>query len=80
MERLREIAAGRNLELAEPPPKKPPSSAAPLNQFMDEDGGGTKVEMCDHREFDDQTGEFIHCGLPKHGPKVSHGNEWRESA
>jgi hypothetical protein len=103
MEHLREIAAGRNLTLAdlpvnklvvperwpwdEQPPKKPVQPELPENSFIggaDEmaDGimSGAEIKMCGYTEFDGQTGEIIHCGLPEHGPKVRHGNQWRESA
>jgi hypothetical protein len=33
-------------------------------------------EMCKYREYDQDTGETVGCGLPKHGLKQRHGS-WK---
>ena len=32
-----------------------------------------EAEMCSYKEYDQDTGETMHCGLPKHSAKQKHG-------
>lgn len=75
MTRLREIAAGKNLEAEVTPPEDRwvPQSSLPATG---QDRETEPVEMCKHKEFNPDTGEWLYCGAEKHkGPNHKLGRK-----
>ena len=61
--------------------KTKPSFGINVDDFLRDKGIGkpereedhAEIQMCSYKEYDGESGEWMHCGLEQHSPKVRHG-------